>query len=89
MPKVTYKTTEVVWLEIVGEQDKRPAKLPRIRQDGGLIPDLLGWMCQNGIWFAVSGWSTGGGAMRGGFCPHDAEQIVRWLRRRGVVPNFS
>lgn len=82
MPKITYRTTPIVWIDIKGEEHPDDSIL-RVRDDGGLIRRLNLYLLEEEIYPAVHTGSGGGGRDAHGYFAEDAEKIVVWLKEQG------
>lgn len=82
MPKVTYRTTPIVWINIRGEKHPDDSAL-RVPDDGGLLRRLDAFLFGQKIHRAVRGGTFGGGVHVAGYSQEDAEKIVVWLKEQG------
>lgn len=81
MAKVTFSIEPVVFVTILGEQDKRKKDL---RKDDGLIGRLLKFQLDNEISPAKPGGYSGRGAYGGFYTAEDAVKIEAWLLEQGA-----
>ena len=57
-----------------------------IRDDDGLVSDLLKFCFENEI-YCLRGGSSGGGCCVRYHRPADLDKIVNWLEEQGIMPN--
>lgn len=83
MPKVTFKLTRVLYVEVVGE--KHPKGFPYVPNDGGLVQKLLQWFLKRDDMYSFRGISSGGGSY---YAIHTLEQereLRKWLTENGAT----
>jgi hypothetical protein len=88
-PRVTYRSTPAVWVEVRGEARELPphpelGPLPACPDDDGVVARLRAWLEEQDIeTLPLCGGLSGGGAFRNAFRPVDAEKVLAWLREQG------
>jgi hypothetical protein len=78
--RATYSAEPWVWLEVRGKS-RGPG---RLREDGGLVSELLRWMESQRIDWRPQ--ATGGGVFVGRIPAGDAARVTAWLDEHGAKP---
>ena len=84
--KVTFKIQQIAHVSVLGEVDKTPSNLPRVRKDDGLIGRLCAFMWGNNIYPVKDsiGAIFGGGMYIACYDIKDAAKIEAWLLKQGA-----
>jgi hypothetical protein len=74
------KSQSVVMIEVTGYHQEEPGDLlPRIKDDDGLVGEMMRWEHSQKI-RPVHAPHSGGGARLAYFEPEDAEKVLAWLK---------